>query len=104
MKKPLVSIHWLHENLTNPKLIVLDTTLKKATSKEETVCEKKRLPKARFFDIKNTFSEQSATFPNTMLTFEKFQEKAQDLGINNDSIIIVYDDFGIYSSARVQCH
>ena len=32
---------------------------------------------------------------------EKFQDKAQEIGVNNNSCIIVYDEIGIYSSARV---
>ena len=51
--------------------------------------------------LKKKFSIQGAQFPNTALTPEDFQEKARKLGINKDSCIVVYDEYGIYSSARV---
>ncbi len=97
----LVSVNWLHNNLNVKNILILDATLKKATDKNTAVSLKKQLKNAHFFDIKTTFSEQNAPFPNTMLPSEMFQEKAQKLGINNDTAIVVYDDLGIYSSARV---
>ena len=35
-----------------------------------------------------------------MLDAEQFQTKARELGINNDSVIVVFDDRGIYSAPR----
>ena len=54
----------------------------------------------RFFDLKD-FSDAEAPLPNTMLTGEKFQQKAKQFGINNNHCIVVYDDLGIYSSPRL---
>lgn len=98
---PLVDVEWLKEHLEIDNLIVLNATLPKAvadnTSKN---LPAKRIPGARFFDIKNIFSDTSATFPNTWPGEGAFIEAAQKLGINNNSAIVVYDDHGIYSSAR----
>ncbi|MCF6280061.1 MAG: sulfurtransferase [Flavobacteriaceae bacterium] len=101
MEKPLVSADWLHQNIDNSKLVVLDATMRKVTSKSEEISESKQIKNARFINIKNSFSDASALFPNTMLSAEKFQEQAQELGINNDSLIVVYDNLGVYSSPRV---
>jgi len=92
----LVSVDWLHFNLKASNLILLDATINKVIDRNST-----RIPNARFFDIKGKFSDTSAPFPSTMPSKEQFQKEARALGINNDSIIIVYDDKGIYSSARV---
>ena len=43
----------------------------------------------------------SGAFPNTFPSAAQFQREARRLGINNNSIIIIYDDIGIYSSPRV---
>jgi len=43
----------------------------------------------------------SAPFPTTFPTLEQFQYEAQQLGIQQNSTLVVYDDKGIYSSARV---
>ena len=101
LHSPLVEVQWLKEHLGNDNLIVLDATLPKAvsiaTAKEQVSL---RIPGARFFDIKNIFSDTSAVYPNTWPGPEAFNRAARNLGINNRSAIIVYDDHGIYSSAR----
>lgn len=96
---PLVSVHWLNKNLEASNIIILDASIAKVTDQNSTV-ETKQIPKARFFDIKNKFSDVSATFPSTVPSVEQFNLEAQNLGINNNSAIVVYDDKGIYSSAR----
>ncbi len=100
---PIVSVDWLQSNLENEHLIILDCTIAKATEKSTLSIsdDKKRIKGAVFFDIKKTFSDVKAKFPNTILSPEAFEEKSQSLGINNDSIIVCYDDLGIYSSPRV---
>jgi thiosulfate/3-mercaptopyruvate sulfurtransferase len=100
---PIVSVDWLQSNLENEHLIILDCTISKVTAKSKTPIsdDKKQIKGAVFFDIKNTFSDVNATFPNTILLPEIFEEKAQNLGVNNDSIIVCYDDLGFYSSPRV---
>jgi len=94
--KELVSVEWLHANHNNSNLIILDTTINKVI--EDT---SKRIPNARFFDIKKKFSDVNAPFPSTLPSTEQFEKEARILGINKDSVIVVYDDKGIYSSARV---
>jgi len=99
---PLVSVDWLFSNLENENLLILDATIPKVTSKNDEVLEEKnQIKKARFFDIKSVFSDINVPFPNTVLSPKEFEEKAQNLGINNNSCIVVYDDLGIYSSPRV---
>ncbi|MFV0540295.1 MAG: sulfurtransferase [Aestuariibaculum sp.] len=96
IKKPVVSINWLNEHLCTDKLVVLDGTINKSFNTEQ-----QQIPGARFFDIKNAFSNISGQFPNTFPSIEQFELAARNLGINSDSAIVVYDDKGIYSSARV---
>lgn len=98
---PLVSVDWLKANLENNSLIILDGTIPKVTSKNKNTSKKIRIKNALFFDIKNQFSDTSAEFPNTMIDARTFEKKAQELGINQDSCIVVYDDFGLYSAPRV---
>ncbi|WP_165731172.1 sulfurtransferase [Polaribacter sp. 20A6] len=101
--KPIVSVAWLQDNLDHKNLIILDCTIPKVTEKSNAVKsdEKTQIKGAIFFDIKNTFSDVNGKFPNTILSPKEFENKAQELGLNNDSIIVCYDDLGIYSSARV---
>lgn len=102
INKPLVSVNWLHQNMNATNLVVLNGTLPKVTLKKNGLKTVDiQIPKARFFDIKKVFSIQGAQFPNTALDPKSFELKAQELGINNDSCIVVYDEYGIYSSPRV---
>lgn len=95
INRALVSTEWLNANLNANNLIVLDATINKVIDNAS-----KRIPKARFFDIKKKFSAINATFPSTLPSKEQFQNEARLLGINQYAIIVVYDDKGIYSSAR----
>ena len=100
---PIVTVDWLMSNLQNENLIILDCTIPKVTEKASLSItdDKKQIKGAIFFDIKKSFSDVNSQFPNTILSPEKFEEKAQELGINKNSVLICYDDLGIYSSPRV---
>ena len=91
-----VSGDWLHNNLNASNLIILDGTINKVF--DASIAQ---IPNARFFDIKKKFSNLSNPFPSALPSVEKFQKEARDLGINSNSAIVIYDDKGIYSSARV---
>jgi thiosulfate/3-mercaptopyruvate sulfurtransferase len=100
IEKPLVSVAWLREHIKKPNLIVLDATITKAVTDSGNAIARLKIPNARFFDIKQKFSDTSGNFPSTLPSSEQFQSEAQRLGLNNDSAIVVYDELGIYSSAR----
>lgn len=102
VSSPLVSTSWLYDNFNAENLIVLNGTIPKVTVKEELLKEEaNQIKGSLFFDIKKQFSDTNAEFPNTVLNADEFEKQAQKLGINQDSCIVVYDEYGIYSSARV---
>mgnify|MGYP003646402301 CR=1 FL=1 len=103
MNKSIVSVDWLFENLNNDNLLILDATIPKVTAKKEesSLDEKQQIKGAKFFDIQKLFSDENAAYPNTVLSAKEFELKAQELGVQNESCIVVYDDLGIYSSPRV---
>ena len=92
--KAIVSTAWLKENLDHPKLVILYSNL----GDQETP---NYIPNSRLFDIKNTFSNLESEFPNTFPIATSFQEKCQEIGIHNDSVIVVYDARNTFSSPRV---
>ena len=104
IKKPLVSVNWLCQHLDATNLLVFNGTIPKSTAKKEMpFLETTQIPNARFFDLEKVFSIQDAAYPNTSLEPQVFEAKARELGINNDTCIVVYDEHGIYSSPRVWC-
>ena len=99
IEKPLVSAEWLNQNLDVSNLVILDATTAKANDpSSETITV--QIPNARYFDIKNQFSDVSNPFPNAVPSEAQFTGEVKKLGIDKENVIVVYDDYGIYSSAR----
>ncbi len=97
--KTIVSIKWLFDHLNEPDLIVLDVSLKSNIEGSSTQSEG-TIPNSRFFDLKNDFTDGTSPFPNTIPLPQSFEKECRKLGISNDSKIVVFDNFGVYSSPR----
>lgn len=100
MKNPVVSVSWLKEHLDDSDLIILDASQTTNQNKEKSQFGELQIKGARFFDIKNDFSDTTNPLPNTLPRPEAFTEAARKLGINSNSKIVVYDSIGIYTSPR----
>jgi thiosulfate/3-mercaptopyruvate sulfurtransferase len=101
MNSPLVSASWLAQHIDDVDLIVLDASSSSNISGKKPEFEDCFIQGARYFDLNNKFSDSNAPFPNTMPSQEQFQQEARNLGINNESSIVVYDNLGLYNSPRV---
>ena len=95
----IVSAEWLYENLNAANLIILDASMPNVTANSNQTSQS-QIPSARFFDIKSKFSDITAKFPNTYPSDKQFEQEARELGINQNSAIVVYDNKGLYSSPR----
>ena len=98
---PLVSVDWLQKHFEARNLVILDASIPKVGNSDSKSYPSKRIKNSLFFDLKNKFSNTEAKFPNTLPSLEQFQDESRNLGVNSNSAIVVYDDKGIYSSARV---
>lgn len=96
MKDPLVSVNWLKDHLEDENLIILDASLQTDKKSVSSV-----IPGAIWFDLKGKFSDPTSAFPNTFPSVQQFVTEARNLGINNNSTIVVYDTKGIFSAPRV---
>jgi thiosulfate/3-mercaptopyruvate sulfurtransferase len=96
---PLVTAQWLAKNSDNPKLIIIDASLKSPITAKSSE-ERKLIPRSLKFDW-DQFSDSTTELPHMMPNEDDFTVAAQTLGINNDSLLVVYDAIGIYSSPRV---
>ncbi len=96
-----VTCEWLKEHLNDNDIIILDASPKSNVSGLENKLENLQIPNARCLDLANDFSLPNAEFPNTFPTVTQFEKAVQQLGINSNSILVIYDNLGIYSSPRV---
>jgi len=98
---PLVSVSWLSENIENPNLIILDASPKENKSNLIPEFTDIQIKGARKFDMDEVFLDKNNPIPNMMPSAEVFTKECQKLGISKESILVVYDNLGIYTSPRV---
>jgi thiosulfate/3-mercaptopyruvate sulfurtransferase len=98
----LVSTAWLAERLSAPDIRILDGTLPQAGTAGDPKESHRagHIPGARFFDIAE-IADTDSPLPNTMPPVEKFVSSVRRLGIGDGHRVVVYDQHGLYSAARV---
>lgn len=97
---PLISATWLFDHFSDENLVILDATTEHAVVGEPLEMPRQYLPNSQLFDIENIFVDLTNPLPNTMLTPEQFSEQARQLGINQESVVVLYDARGLYSAPR----
>ncbi|WP_170066817.1 sulfurtransferase [Vibrio gangliei] len=97
---PLVSPTWLFDHFDDDNLVVLDATTAHAAAGEALQLPRQYLPNSQAFDLENVFLDKSNPLPNTMPTVEHFTAQARQLGINDESVVVLYDARGLYSAPR----
>jgi len=101
MSSPIVTTTWLENNLNNKQVIILDASMCKVVGKKPIEYSKPAfIPMSKRFDLENIFCNKASSQNNAFPTQKQFTQQAQKLGINTDSIIVIYDNQGIYSSPR----
>ena len=97
----LVTTEWLAAHLNDANLVLLDSTWHLPTAKrnahEEYIAA--HIKGAHFFDIDQT-SDRASPLPHMLPTAEQFAAQMSTLGIGNDSHVIAYDSYGLFSAAR----
>ena len=88
----LIETNELYDLLDDPKVKILDATYSAASAGLEVI------PGAIFFDI-DLVADPSNPLPHTIPTPELFQQMVQDMGINQDDTVIVYDQKNIALAA-----
>jgi len=101
MESPLVSTAWLAANLHNDKLILLDASMESVLGKEPIVYDRPCfIPGSQKCDLENVLLDSSSGQPLTFPTAEIFAAAIKPLGIQPDSVVVIYDNQGIYSAPR----
>lgn len=106
--RALVSCKWLADavrnNLVGPKLRILDASWYLPKTKRDPRAEflQKHIPGSSFFDLDDCCDKTSA-FDHMLPTSSHFSQYVGDLGIGNNTHVVVYDtsDFGSFCAPRV---
>jgi thiosulfate/3-mercaptopyruvate sulfurtransferase len=98
----LVSADWLAERLTAPDIRILDASLYLPGDGRNGYQEynKAHIPGARFFDI-DDIADIHSPLPHMLPPVEKFVSRVRKMGIGDGHRVIVYDQQGLFSAARV---
>lgn len=99
---PFVPTAWLGENLDNPNVKIVDGSWHLPPTGRSGAAEyaAAHLPGAVFFDL-DAISDPTSSLPHMLPTAAHFGEAVGALGISEDDTIIVYDQLGLFTAARV---
>lgn len=96
----LISVSELAEALNkNAIIVLLDCTIGKV-GKSLKSKKLELIPNSLFFDIEGKLSDKKSKLPHTLVSPEEFEQEMQKLGINQNSTVVLYDRWGVYSSPR----
>ncbi|MCY7295552.1 sulfurtransferase [Alteromonas sp. a30] len=96
----LVSAEWLLEHLNDPSLVILEASMKRPLPGKTNEVGEESIPHARHFDFETNICDLDSHLPCMMPTAAYFQEKVRALGVNQDSVVVVYDNMEVYSAPR----
>ena len=98
----LISQDWLKANLRRPSVRILDASffLPNQGRKASEEYQREHIQGALFFDI-DAIADRSSDLPHMLPSPEQFADAAGELGIANDTHVVVYDNNSFMASARV---
>ncbi|MEM6488885.1 MAG: 3-mercaptopyruvate sulfurtransferase [Pseudomonadota bacterium] len=98
----LVSTEWLAARLGAPDVRVVDGSyyLPDEGLDPRVEYDAAHIPGARFFDI-DAIADDKAPLPHMLPPVEKFVSRVRALGIGDGHKVVVYDQKGLFSAARV---
>jgi thiosulfate/3-mercaptopyruvate sulfurtransferase len=99
----LVSTDWLARHLDDSDLRILDGSWHLPTENRDARAEfeAQHIPGAQFFDI-DAISDTSSPLPHMVPDADQFATQVAELGIGAENSVVVYDNSGVWSAARVR--
>jgi thiosulfate/3-mercaptopyruvate sulfurtransferase len=98
---PLVTTDWLAKNRKDPTVRIVDASwyLPAMERSGQTEYDVGHIPGAVFWDI-DKIADPNSSLPHMLPSAENFEAHMADLGISNDTIVVVYDGMGLFTAAR----
>lgn len=96
----LISTDELNSLLGQPNLKLLDASIPFQIPSESEKIKNKWIPNTLRFDYDHDFCLPGSPLPHMMPTEQGFNSSAQQLGLNNEDLIVVYDNSGTLAAPR----
>ncbi|MCK8069991.1 sulfurtransferase [Vibrio sp. 1CM23M] len=101
MNQPLISPEQLQQRLlAEDNIILLDASIEFQIPSESEKIKGQMIPGAIRFDYDKDFCNKHTLLPHMFPTEKHFNTRAKEIGINQDSTIVVYDNSGTFASPR----
>lgn len=99
---PVVSVAWLAERLDAPDIRVIDATwfMPNDPRNARALYDERRIPGALFFDI-DEIADSDTDLPHMLPAPEKFASRMKKMGVGDGARVVVYDNHGLQTAARV---
>jgi len=99
---PVVSPAWLAERLDAPDIRVIDASwfMPSDPRNGKALYDERRIPGAIFFDI-DAVADKSSDLPHMLPSPEQFASQMRKLGVGDGMRLVIYDNAGLFSAARV---
>ena len=99
----LVDVDWLHDHLDDTQLIIFDGSWHLPATHRNAFEEwqHQHIKNARFFDFDQTVCAPNTDLPHMMPDADIFSREVQKLGLNEDSVVVIYDSLCMFSGPRV---
>ena len=99
----LVSVDWLHDHLDDDQLVIFDGSWHMPATRRNALEEwrQQHIKNARFFDFDQLICDQNTDLPHMMPDADTFTREVQKLGLNEDSVVVIYDSLCLFTGPRV---
>lgn len=99
--KSLVSTEWLAAHLDDSDCVILDASSHLPTAERNAAEEfaKAHIPGARFLDLAS-LTDKDSPVPSALARGDQVAQRLAELGVGQDSTVILYDDSAVKTSAR----
>ncbi len=99
---PVVSTAWLAERLDDPRLVLIDASWFMPGTPRDPRAEHadQHIPGALYFNIDEA-ADHANPLPHMLAESHDFATYVRRLGVEADSVVVVYDSHGLFSAPRV---
>lgn len=101
MNQPLISPKQLQQRLLEENnIVILDASIEFQIPSESEKIKGQMIPGAIRFDYDKDFCNKHTLLPHMFPSEKHFNTRAREIGINQDSTVVVYDNSGTFASPR----